>query len=212
MLRIYRDIQPGELLVFGGDCSAGCGDYSAGHVVSKTRMDVPIVYHSPVISTEMTNTVVPLFETLFDITNNKPLVCYERNNGGFFEMDRMAALNRLGKFDIYQQEAIGQSDKPTPNKFGIDMTGYMRSPLLSNLKGYIDNNLLKIYDKLTIIEMMSFVKVQHSNFQKAEAEKGAHDDLVMSLAIAVYMLQFVKSSVIYSGGYIKTDDRRQTGH
>jgi hypothetical protein len=208
MLRIYRDIQPGELLAFGGDCSAGCGDFSAGHVISKTHMDVPIVFHSPVISSEMTNVVVPMFEQLFDITGNRPLVCYERNNGGFFEMDRMATLNRLSKFEIYKQESIGQTDKPTPNKFGLDMTGSLRSPLLSNLKDHIDNNLLKIYDKMTIIELMSFVKVQHSNFQKAEAEKGAHDDLVMSLAIAAYMLQFLKLKIIYDGGCVKVDERR----
>lgn len=67
-----------------------------------------------------------------------------------------------------------------------------RPKMLADLKEAIDKRLIKIYDKRTINEMFSFIVVQTSTAWKAQAEKGANDDLVMALAIAWQLQQSEK--------------------
>ena len=57
------------------------------------------------------------------------------------------------------------------------------------LKEAIDKKLLRVYDKPTINEMFSFIIKQTETSWKAQAESGAHDDLVMSLAGAWQLYQ-----------------------
>src|SRR3972149_3610484 len=87
MFRQFRKIEGNEKLVVAADTSSGLGDYCAVQFLSKTKIDVPLIYHSKIIATEMTNEIYPVLEKLYDITGNKPIVAYERNAGGVFEMD-----------------------------------------------------------------------------------------------------------------------------
>ena len=57
------------------------------------------------------------------------------------------------------------------------------------LKEAIDNRLLTIWDKPLINEMFAFIISQTSSSWKAQAEQGAHDDLIMALAIAWQLYQ-----------------------
>lgn len=188
MLKQYRPLEKNEFIVIGGDCSCGGDDFSCCQFLSKTRLDVPMVYHSPVLSTAMTNEVYPILEKIFDVTGIKPLIAYERNNGGLFEMERLATMNRLGKFDLFKMpHAIGKDVPVNPMqdvKYGWDTNSATRSPMLANLKEAIDKKLLTIYDQRTIEEMFSFIISQTSTSWKAQAEHNAHDDCVMALAIA----------------------------
>src|ERR1700728_2046515 len=102
MLKRYRPLKSGEFIVVGADTAAGGGDWCAAQFLSKTNIDVPWVFHTPNSATEMTNAMVPILEEIYDITRIKPVIAYERNNGGSFEMERLASLNRLGKFLIYE--------------------------------------------------------------------------------------------------------------
>ena len=187
--RQYRKIEKGEQFVVAADTSSGLGDYCAAQFLSKTKIDVPLVYHSKTIATDMTNTIYPVLEKIYDITGNKPIVAYERNAGGVFEMDRLASLNRNGKFTIFKMPNIGREDAPEAVKYGWDTNTATRPAMLSQLKEAIDNKLLRIFDKPTIEELYSFVVVKTTASVKAQAEAGMHDDLVMSLAIAWQLYQ-----------------------
>lgn len=188
-LRQYRKIEKGEQFVVAADTSSGLGDYSAAQFMSKSKLDVPLVYHKKIIATEMTATVFPILEKLHDITGIKPVVAYERNAGGSFEMDRLAAMNRLGKYMIYKMPTMGRESPPESVKYGWDTNTATRPAMLSQLKEAIDNKLIMIYDKPTIEEMYSFVVVRTTASVKAQAESGMHDDLVMSLAIVWQLYQ-----------------------
>jgi len=61
--------------------------------------------------------------------------------------------------------------------------------MLQMLKEAIDSRVLKIYDKPTVNEMFSFIISQTSSSWKAQAEQGAHDDLIMALAGAWQLYQ-----------------------
>ena len=190
--RRYRDYQQGEFFCVFADTAAGGDDYTAVQFLSKTKLDVPVVYHKQVIASEMTPLLHMELEHIFDVTQVRPIVAYERNNGGIFELERLASLNRLGKYDLYKvKQGIGQSNqavRSTP-KLGWETNSATRPHMLAQLKDCIDGMLITLYDRPTVNEMFSFVQVQTSSSWKAQAEVGSHDDLIMSLAGAWQLYQ-----------------------
>ena len=164
-------------------------DYCAAQFISKTKIDVPLVYHAKVLANDMTNAIFPVLEKIFDITKIKPVIAYERNSGGIFEFERLGGLNRLGKFELFKMPKTGNVDNSYPTKLGWDTNTATRPRMLSDLKDAVDKRLITVYDKPTINEMFSFIISQTSTSEKAQAEHGSHDDLVMSLAIAWQLYQ-----------------------
>ncbi len=191
MFRRYRDYKPGEFFVVFADTAWGGTDWCAVQFLSKTHLDVPVVYHSKVLATEMTPLIHAELERIYDETKVKPVVAFERNNGGVAEIERLATLNRNGKYIIYQEKKnIGTSDSTEDTiKLGWTTSSSTRPIMLSMLKEAIDNRLIRIYDKPTITEMFSFIVSQTSSSWKAQAEQGAHDDLIMALAGAWQLYQ-----------------------
>ncbi len=205
----FREIKKGEFFVIGSDCSMGAGDWCVSQFLSKNYKDVPLVYRTKGAAPEMTDDLQPILERLFDITGIKPVIGYERNNGGAFEMERLGSLNRLGKyklFEMYENEGLIQTGQP--RVYGWDTNTATRPKMLSELKQGIDSKLIKIYDEETIKEMYSFIKMQANTLWKAQAEKGMHDDHVVSLAIA-WQMYLSSPSVLQIQQYRTTGDLRQ---
>lgn len=192
MFSQYREIKHGEFFVVFADTSSGGADYNACQFLSKTMIDVPLVYHQKGIATEMTNAIFPVLEKLYDLTGIKPMVAYENNAGGIFELERLAALNRSNKYDIYKQATHGTTQSEQTEKIGWVTNTATRPLMLQDLKNSIDNKLLRIYDKQTVGELYSFII---NRLGKPEAEQGAHDDLVMSLAGAWQLYQQCETPV-----------------
>ena len=196
--RKYRQYQKGEFFVVGVDTSWGGTDYCVAQFLSKTNLDIPVVYHSRVLATEMTPLIHLELEKIFDQTGVKPVVAFERNNGGVAEIERLATLNRNGKYIIYTEKSnIGTTeDVGETIKLGWTTSSASRPIMLSMLKECIDNKLITIYDKPTVNEMFSFIVSQTSSSWKAQAEQGAHDDLIMALAIAWQLYQTENPPVV----------------
>lgn len=189
--RRYRNYEPKEFYVVFADTAWGGTDYCAVQFLSKTKLDVPVVYHSKTLATEMTPIIHMELEKIYDKTGVKPVVAFERNNGGVAELERLATLNRNDKYRIYQEKLkVGTTDKVEESvKLGWTTSSATRPTMLSMLKEAIDQKIIKIYDKPTINEMFSFVVSQTSSSWKAQAEQGAHDDLIMALAGAWQLYQ-----------------------
>ncbi|MFA6358591.1 MAG: hypothetical protein WCY09_08050 [Candidatus Omnitrophota bacterium] len=190
--RQYREFKPGELIVAGGDLATGCGDYSVTQFYSKTNFDYPLVYSSFKMGTEMINVLHPVLEKIADITGFRPVVAPERNNGGVFETERLMAMNRLNKYEIFRMPTVGTGDPGRMVKMGWDTNSATRPEMLSVLKQSIDNGIDRIYDKPTIEELYSFIIVQSSSGWKAQAERKAHDDHIMAMAIAKIVSTMIK--------------------
>lgn len=197
MFRRYRDYKQGEFYVVGVDTAWGGTDYCVAQFLCKTNLDIPTVFHSKVLATEMTPRIHNELERIYNETGVKPVVAYERNNGGVAEIERLATLNRDGKYRIYQEKRNMASTDVTEDsvKLGWTTSSSSRPTMLSMLKEAIDNRLIRIYDKPTINEMFSFIVSQTSSSWKAQAENGAHDDLIMSLAIAWQLYQTEQAPV-----------------
>jgi hypothetical protein len=209
MFRQFRKIEKGEFFIVAADTSAGMGDYCAVQFLSKTKLDIPLVYHSKLLATEMTNALHPVLEKLSDLTGIKPIVTYERNNGGVFELERLSALNRLGKYRIHKMMTYGSIDNPDVSKLGWDTNTATRPKMLADWKEAVDKHLVAIYDKPTINEHFSFILSQTSSSIKAKAESNAHDDLVMSCAIAYQLYQTEEPHKLKADYKDFPDDTRQ---
>lgn len=206
MFRRYRNYQKGEFYVVAADTSWGGTDYCAVQFLSKTHLDVPVVFHSKVLATEMTPQIHNELERIFDATGVKPVVAFERNNGGVAEIERLATLNRNGKYRIYTEKSnVGTTDQTESSvKLGWTTSSASRPTMLQMLKEAVDAKLITIYDKPTVTEMFSFIVSQTSSSWKAQAEQGAHDDLIMSLAIAWQLYQTENPPVLIK----RTRERR----
>jgi hypothetical protein len=196
MFRRYRNPEKGEFLVVGVDTAVGGNDFCAAQFLSQEKLDVPIVYHSQISATMMTPLIHQELEKIFDLTAVQPVVAFERNNGGWSEIERLSVLNKSQKYRIYEQ--LGVDGKPN-GKLGWDTNTATRPKMLQELQECINNKLIKLYDKPTITELYSFIVNKNG---KPEAEKNAHDDLVMSLALAWQLYQTEKKENIASSYYI----------
>lgn len=191
MFRRYRTYKPGEFYVVACDTAWGGLDYCTAQFLCKTTLDVPVVYHSKTIASEMTPLIHTELERIFDETKVKPVVAFERNNGGVGELERLATLNRNGKYRIYVEKTMVGTTDTTENsvRMGWTTSSATRPTMLQMLKEVIDNKLIILYDEPTVNEMFSFIISQTSSSWKAQAEQGAHDDLIMALAIAWQLYQ-----------------------
>jgi hypothetical protein len=194
----YRPIEKGEFLLAGGDCSQGGNDYNACQFFSKTRLDVPLVYHSRGVAADMTEAVYPVLERIFDVTGLPPVVAFERQNGGASEMRRLEVLNRLRKYTIFVMPKIGDSRPGNDTEEETDSLGWNTStltrPLLvGTLKQVVDGKVIRIYHAPTIGELNSFVK---NRFGKPEAARGSHDDLLIALGVSLQLHQYCDVPVV----------------
>lgn len=191
MFRRYRTYKPGEFILCFADTAWGGLDYCAAQFLSKTIIDVPTVFHQKIIASEMTPQIHQELEKIYAETGVKPVVAFETNNGGTAELERLVRLNRNQNYRIYVQKtkAGTREGEQDTTKYGYTTNSATRPTMLTMLKEAVDNKLIKIYDKPTINEMFSFIINQTSSSWKAQAENGAHDDLVMSLAGVWQMYQ-----------------------
>jgi hypothetical protein len=203
MLRQFRQIKKDELFCIGCDLSMGCGDWTVAQFFSVTSLDVPMIWDTQESGTSLTNWIHRFLGELHDLTGCKPLVAYELQNGGNFEMDRLAALNRESKFELFTMPIIGEGEEQEKrsDKLGWDTNSATRPEMLANMKSMLEDKIVRIYDKKTVEELFSFIVNQRSNSLKAEAEKNAHDDRVMALAIALKMSQMYPLDRLRSVGY-----------
>ena len=190
MWRQYRKIEAGERILVAIDTASGGGDSTAGQFLSKTRVDVPLVWHSQTTTSDFIPELAIALARIHEVTGINPLVAFERQNGGAFLLDRLAALNYGGKWDIFKMPLFGRENNAEGTRLGWDTNTATRPKGLQELKDAVDHKIITVYDRPTLKEMLSFVTVRTSSAIKAQAERGGHDDLVMALMIVwqMYMI------------------------
>ena len=83
-------------------------------------------------------------------------------------------------YNIYEYENLWADDK---DDLGFQVTAKNRESILAELEEAIRTDLIKINSTRTCDELMTFI-INESG--KVAAERNHHDDLVMSLALAVH--------------------------
>jgi len=107
---------------------------------------------------------------------NKPYLIIENNEGaGQSIADQM--YNDYEYENLHFDKDVGRNKK---KKFpGFRTTSKSRRQILQTLKLFIENGKLTVNDKSTINEFFQFIMIK----KKFQAEDGAHDDMIMSLAL-----------------------------
>lgn len=198
----FRELQSNEFFVVFADLAGDGIDNCAVQFLSTKWLDVPLVYHAHVTASYMTPLLHKKLGEVHQATSIPPVVAFETNNGGNFEMDRLDRLNRYQNYSIYtmkRTDPLGHViDSGT---LGWNTNGATRPKMLQELKDAIEGDLIHIYHRPTINELFSFIV---NDVGRAEAEKGAHDDLVMALAGAWQLYQTEKPISDQGGGVIET--------
>lgn len=202
----FRPFQQGEFIICFVDPSAGGGDNTAVHFLSHKWLDVPMVYHSNYTITYVTPLLHQMLTRISKETGIAPIVAYERNNGGGFEMERLGRLNRYGDYRIYTMKTLSPTGQlMDTGKLGWDTNIGTRPKMLQELKEAVEGEIIHIYHRLTLDEMFSFIISPNG---KPEAEQNAHDDLVMALAGAWQLYQTESPMKEQGGGVVETTEGR----
>ncbi len=209
MLKQYRPIEKGEFFLVFADCSQGGSDANHVKFLSRNKLDFPLMHHRHGVAANMTEDIFPILEKIYDITGVPPTVAFERNNGGGSEMERLSSLNRSGKFNIFVMPKIGygksggdeekkdddkeEEEDEKEKKLGWDTNKTTRPIMCGDGRNSIESKSFTIYDKETIEEMFTFIINERTG--KPEADRGAHDDRVMSFFGTVQLFNRVSPPV-----------------
>lgn len=111
---------------------------------------------------------------------NTALIGIETNYSTYPVME----LERLRYPNQYVRETFDNYTHKPRKSFGFETTSKTRPIIIANLITWARENIDSINDRTTLEEMLTFVRNED---YRPEAEEGAHDDCVMSLAIAHYI-------------------------
>ena len=98
-----------------------------------------------------------------------------------FDSFPIRELERLGYNNQYRREEEDTYTGKLQKRFGFRTDRNSRPRVISNLIEIVREHTNQLNDKETLEEMLTFVRNEKG---RAEAQEGAHDDLVMGLAIA----------------------------
>jgi hypothetical protein len=168
-MRVWQDPNPQYSYLISCDTSLGRDrDYSAFHVIN--------LYNGQQVAEFYSNrTAINDFaKILFNegmLYNLATVVC-ERNTIGNNLIDWL--------LNIYEYENLWEDEK---GDIGFQITAKNRESILAELEEALRTDLIKINSTRTCDELMTFIISENG---KPQAEKNHHDDLVMSLALAVH--------------------------
>ena len=167
--------------VISADVSRGdAKDYSTFHVIDTTTDEVVAEYKGKVPPDR--------FGELLDEAGKKyynALVCPENNTFGYTTAMK---LKELSYPNLYYETSkgflIGNYTPVHDSKIpGFSTQGKSRIQILSKLEEVLRNRAVRVYSSRLYDELKTFIW----KGQKAQAQKSANDDLVMALAIGVWL-------------------------
>ncbi len=178
MLKIYRNLENSEELVGGADPGEGVS-YAGGVYISRKHLDIPLVYHSRIESSEFGYQLNNIGLYVRKQTGNMPLLAVERNIG----QATIARLLDLGypSEKLYRQKTYDRVTRKTQERIGYQTTKSNRRKMLDDLALDIRKKNLKIYDQEILDEMLTFIIHERTN--EPRPESGKFSDLIMALAI-----------------------------
>ena len=181
--RIWEEPNPDRLYVAGVDTSEGVGaDASVVQILDITDLrdivQVAVYHNNKIPPLEFTN-------RLHDILKNwgSPLALIERNNCGAQVVDRLS--NDLG----YEKIVSYGNEKAHRRNIMKGMIAHTNTKYkgVLNMRYFINEaQSVTIQDELTLRELKSFVRYPNGTWK---AQSGRHDDRVMSLLYALFILE-----------------------
>ena len=179
MFRLYRNLEPGEKIVIGGDPSEGGNDYSAAQAYSMKHRDFPLVMHGRMEATQFGHELYKMAIYIKKMTGEWPLIAIERSMG----LGAIYVLQEYNYPNLFRMPTLGDAiENAEDNKIGWVTNKTTRMLAIDGLAIALRQRAIRIYDVQTVKELMTFIIAYNG---KPQAANGAFDDLVMSAAIAL---------------------------
>jgi phage terminase large subunit len=173
-IKIYEEPIPGHPYVMGGDTAGEGSDSFTGHVIDNSNgKQVAVLKH------QFDEDMYAEQMYCLGMHYNKALICIETN----FSTFPIKELQRLKYPKLFVRKKEDTYTGKIEDSYGFKTTSVTRPLIIANLVKITRENPEWIVDLETLDEMLTFVRNEKG---RAEAQQGAHDDLVMGLAIAYY--------------------------
>lgn len=180
MFSLYRNLEPGEKIVIGGDPSGGGKDYAAGQAYSTRHRDFPMVLHGRMEAPQFGHELYKMALFIQKMTGEWPLIAVERNIG----IGTIYVLQEYNYPNLFRMPKVGDSEKSVTEeeaKIGWHTNTATRIMMIDSFGMAMRQRTIKVYSMPTVKEMITFV-VKPSG--KAEAANGSFDDLLIAACIA----------------------------
>ena len=163
----------------GGDTAGEGSDFFTGHVLdAKTGTQVAVLKHQ-FDADQYTRQMYCLGKYY-----NTALIGIEAN----FDSYPIMELQRLGYLKQYTREAVDTYTGKTEKRFGFKTTSLTRPTIISRLIEIVREHCDTINDQNTLEELLTIIRNEKG---RIEAPEGAHDDMMMGLAIAHHIREQV---------------------
>lgn len=201
-IKIFKDVENGIPYVLGCDTAGDGSDYFAGHVIDNITGNQVAVYHRQKVDEDLFADQMYCLGKYY----NEALIGIEAN----FSTVSIRKLVSLNYPTLYARETVDTMTNQIQKKYGFITTSKTRPVIIGGLVEVAREDIKKINDIDTLREMLDFI---YNENNRAEAEVGKHDDLVMSLAITHYIssqqVNFKMENVVKDKGFIATFFNRE---
>lgn len=161
--------------VIGGDTAGDGSDYYIGQVLdAKTGIQVAVLRHQ-FDADQYTRQMYCLGK--YYSSDKDALMSIESN----FDSYPIRELQRLGYTHQYVREKIDEYTGKLEKKYGFRTTSITRPTIISQLIEIVREHTELLNDEDTLQELLTIIRNEKG---RIEAPVGAHDDLMMALAIA----------------------------
>ena len=174
-IKIYHEPKPGFPYVIGGDTAGEGSDNFTGHVLDNTTGEqVAVLKH------QFDDDIYARQVYCLGMYYNTALVGIEAN----FSPYPIKEMERLFYPRMYTREREDTFTHNIIKAYGFKTTSLTRPIIISGLVTVVREAVELVNDKETLEEMLTFVRNEKG---RPEAQNGAHDDLIIGLAIAHYI-------------------------
>ena len=173
-IRIYREPQPETPYVIGGDTAGEGSDFFVGQVIDNQSGSQVCTLRHPFDEDVYARQMYCLGKYY-----NNALLAIEAN----FSAYPIRCLEQLGYTHQYVRETEDNFTHKIRQSYGFKTTSVTRPLIIAELVRIVREESHQLNDLDTLNEMLTFIRNEQG---RAEAQEGAHDDCIISLAIAYY--------------------------
>jgi hypothetical protein len=176
-ISIWKMPEPNHVYVIGADTAGEGSDYFNAYVIDKNT-GVQVARYRAQSDEGLFVKQIYYLGYFYNIA----MIAPEVN----FSSYPTAKLQEMNYPNMYVREQVDTYKYKTQSSFGFRTTSRTRPLIIDNLVDLVREEAEKINDIEFLRECLSFVK--NPNTGKPEATEGTHDDCVMSMAIAYFVL------------------------
>lgn len=171
-ITIYEEPKEGYPYVIGGDTAGEGSDYFIGQVTDNTNDN-----QVAILEQELAEDIYAFQMYCLGMYYNQALIGIETNYSTYPVM-KLSELNYPNQY--VRKESPDKFTGKLTNSYGFETNKKTRPVLFSLLVKHVRDNIEKINDFNTLVEMLTIIKNEKG---KPEAQQGYHDDHTLALGI-----------------------------